>query len=156
MSIQNVYQNHVGQTSTRMLEFPWEKRSAYAAFLAQTYYYTRHSTKLLSLAASRFSFEDYDLHRRFIAHTEEERGHEFMCEKDLSFLAYKATDFPELTITKAFYQRQYFLIEHLDPACFLGYVLALEGLSAMVAGKGKQKSRESLSREVQSIPARPL
>ena len=115
--------------------YPWKERDAYASFLAQTFYYTRHSTKLLTLASSRFSFDDYDLHRRFIAHSQEERGHEFMCQKDLSSLGYDWSKMAELPATAAFYQRQYYLIEHVDPIAFMGYVLCLEGMSSVGAGQ---------------------
>ncbi len=133
----DTYEKVVGELSEKMMEFPWSNKDAYAGFLAQTYYYTRHSTKLLTLAAARFDFSDYDFHRRFIAHSQEERGHEFMCEKDLSVMGYDIKKFQESTATAAFYQRQYYLIEHVDPVCFLGYVLSLEGLSAKGAGKAK-------------------
>ena len=34
--------------------FPWTERAAYVGWLAQTYYYVRHSTRLLAAAAARF------------------------------------------------------------------------------------------------------
>lgn len=139
MSFRSQYEKSVGSLTKHMMEFPWENKEKYAGFLAQTYYYTRHSTKLLTLSASRFAFEDYDLHRRFIVHAQEERGHEFMCQKDMQFLGFDISQFPESTATAAFWQRQYFLIEHVDPICFLGYVLCLEGLSAKGAGPAKQQ-----------------
>lgn len=141
-NLKKVYAESVEQLTKSMMAFPWEDPAMYAGFLAQTYYYTRHSTKLLTLASSRFSFDDYDLHRRFLVHAQEERGHEFMCEKDMQFLGYSIKQFDELIATAAFYQRQYYLIEHVDPACFLGYVLCLEGLSAKGAGPARAKVLE--------------
>lgn len=135
MNLKARYDKAVSKIVELIVNYPWENKDAYAGFLAQTYYYTRHSTKLLTLAASRFDFADYDLHRRFIVHSQEERGHEFMAEKDLQMLGRKLSEFKESTETAVFWQRQYYLIEHVDPICFMGYVLCLEGLSAEAAGK---------------------
>jgi len=37
-----------------LIHSPWENQSFYAEWLAQTYFYVRHSTRLLCLAAARF------------------------------------------------------------------------------------------------------
>ena len=34
--------------------FPWENNVAYGCWLAQTYYFVRHTTSFLALTASRF------------------------------------------------------------------------------------------------------
>jgi thiaminase len=134
MQFTDFYENVVGDAAKYMLKFPWDNKRAYAGFLAQTYFYVRHSTRLLTLAASRFSMDENELHRRFIQHSEEERGHEFMCQKDMARIGYELKTFNEQTATAAFYQRQYYLIEHVDPICFLGYIIFLEGL-AVKAGQ---------------------
>ena len=41
------YQLSVGTMSEAIRSFPWENKEAYAQFLAQTYYYICHSTRLL-------------------------------------------------------------------------------------------------------------
>jgi thiaminase len=107
----------------------WDDKKKYGAFLAHTYYYVCHSTRLLALAASRFPLNQDKLHYRFLAHISEETRHEILATKDLENLGFKIGDFPETPATQAFYQCQYFQIEHLSSASFLGYVLMLEGLA---------------------------
>lgn len=107
-------------------EFPWDSKLAYAEFLAQTYYYIRHSTRLLAASAARFSQEDQAMHKRFMKHSDEENSHELLAVRDLQKLGYKIADFPELPQTRSFYEVQYYKIEHCDPAALLGYILALE------------------------------
>lgn len=109
---------------------PWEDPNAYADFLAQTYYYVCHSTRLLGLAAGRCRVDDRDLlHRRFVQHIGEEKLHERLALNDLRGLGLKLEDFPERSITKAFYESQYYKIEHLDPTALFGYILLLEGVA---------------------------
>lgn len=109
--------------------FPWKNKIAYAQFLAQTYYYICHSTRLLAASASRFSQSDQHLHRRFLKHTEEENSHELLALRDLQKLGFQIEDFPELPQTKTLYEIQYFKIEHLDPVDLMGYILALETMA---------------------------
>jgi hypothetical protein len=108
---------------------PWENPRAYADFLAQTYYYVCHSTKLLALAAGRCRIDRDRLHRRFAQHMGEETSHERLAFNDLRGLGMKLEDFPERSITRAFYESQYYKIEHLDPTAFFGYILLLEGVA---------------------------
>ncbi len=107
-------------------DFPWDSKLAYAEFLAQTYYYIRHSTRLLAASASRFSQEDQAMHKRFMKHSDEENSHELLAVRDLQKLGFKLADFRELPQTRSFYEVQYCKIEHCDPAALLGYILALE------------------------------
>jgi hypothetical protein len=109
--------------------FPWTDRQHYAQFLAQTYYYVAHSTRLLALAAARFGADREELHRRFIKHIAEENAHHLLAEKDLKHLDLRVEGFEELPMTKALYEAQYFKVEHQDPTVLFGYILALEGLS---------------------------
>jgi thiaminase len=101
----------------------------YGAFLAQTNYYVSHSTRLLALAASRFRFSEEQLHRRFIKHATEEMSHETLALRDLKNLGFSLRQFPEFPSTRAFYQTQYYMIEHVSPWSFWGYILMLEGLA---------------------------
>lgn len=107
----------------------WSDRAVYGNFMAQTYYYTRHGTRLLALAGSRFPFAANDIHRRFMKHVHEEMGHEVLAERDLNFIGFRLEDFPELPATQAFYRTQYYLVEHENPWSFFGFILALEGLA---------------------------
>jgi thiaminase len=108
---------------------PWRDKSVYGAFLAQTNYYVSHSTRLLALAASRFRFSEQQLHRRFIKHATEEMSHETLAQRDLKHLGLSLAQFPEFPATRAFYQTQYYMIEHVSPWSFLGYIVMLEGLA---------------------------
>jgi hypothetical protein len=107
----------------------WEQRDVYARFLAQTYYYVCHSTRLLGLAAARVSVERASLHSRLLKHAAEERGHHILAERDLTALGFQLSKMPELPSTGALYQTQYYQIEHISPLALLGYVLALEGIA---------------------------
>ena len=114
-------------------ELPWEDPVAYAMWLSQTYYYVRHSTRLLAVAAARFAFDPGGnaLHHRFAVHMAEEKQHELLAADDLKALhAAPVSEMPELASTRALYEAQYFKIEHIDPFALLGYVLPLEVMSA--------------------------
>lgn len=114
--------------------YPWEDRKLYAQWLAQTYYYVRHSTRLLALASSHMPLQFEPQHLRFADHLQEERGHDLMAKKDLENLGFSIADFPELSETAAFYQTQYFWIQHQGVFSFFGWILSLEG-SAVGVGK---------------------
>jgi len=110
-------------------EYPWENKKAYADFLAQTYYYVCHSTRLLALAAARFSQQEQHLHKRFVEHISEEKSHELLALRDLQKLGYSIKDFPESVQTRNLYEVQYYKIEHCDPTALMGYIIALETLA---------------------------
>ena len=116
------------QIATQYKNFCWENKTLYANYLAQTYYFVSHSTRLLATSAGRMDNDHEQLFRRFTKHITEEQSHERLAERDLRTLGYEPKDFKELGITKAFYQSQYFLIEHVTPYALLGYILMLETL----------------------------
>lgn len=124
------YQSSVDYMSKAFKEFPWENKLAYAQYLAQTYYYVCHSTRLLAASAARFSQADQGFHNRFLKHTGEETSHELLALRDLQKLGYNIKDFPELAQTRTFYETQYYKIEHIDPIALMGYILALETMAA--------------------------
>lgn len=134
------YVSSVNYMAKNYRHFPWSNKLAYAEYLAQTYYYVSHSTRLLAAAAARFSQADQAFHRRFLKHTDEENSHELLALRDLQKLGYKLEDFPELPQTRTFYEIQYYKIEHCDPAALLGYILALETL----AGRELQETKSKL------------
>jgi uncharacterized ferritin-like protein (DUF455 family) len=122
-------QIYLDEADTAIRATPWRDKSVYGAFLAQTKYYVSHSTRLLALAASRFRFSEEQLHRRFIKHATEEMSHETLALRDLQSLGLSLGQYPEFPATRAFYQTQYYMIEHVSPWSFLGYILMLEGLA---------------------------
>lgn len=109
-------------------DFPWHDRDAYAEWLAQTYFYVRHSTRLLAVAGGRFEFGERGdaLHYRFATHISEEKKHEQLCVHDLKQLGRSIEQYGERHSTRMFYEPQYFKIEHLGPSALFGYIVALE------------------------------
>jgi Iron-containing redox enzyme len=101
--------------------FPWTDRAAYAGWLAQTYYYVRHSTRLLAAAAARFPHDRAGdtLHHRFGVHIGEEKRHELLCVRDIH------------AATRMFYEPQYYKVEHQTPSVLLGYILPLEVIAPL-------------------------
>jgi len=108
--------------------FPWTNSAAYMGWLAQTYYYVRHSTRLLSSAAARFphSKQGDALHLRFGAHIGEEKRHELLCLRDIQALGGSLDAYPEQPTTRMFYEPQYYKVEYQAPSVLLGYILPLE------------------------------
>lgn len=126
-------QKRIDQLSECIDSVDWEDKRIYAAYMAQTYYYVRHSTRLLALAGGLMPFEHQAGHLRFMKHIGEEESHERLAEHDVKALGFTLNDFPELPSIKAFYQVQYYTVEHVSPWGLLGYIVALEGLAV---GKG--------------------
>jgi hypothetical protein len=117
-----------------MSHFPWENKRAYADWCAQTYYYVCHSTRLLALASGHCAVADQPLHRRFIDHLTEEKGHEKLASNDVKNLGLKLEDYPERPQTALFYQNQYYWLSRNDGKTIFGWIIALEG-NAVYAGK---------------------
>ena len=65
------------ETSKEFIEnLPWENEDFYADYLAQTYYFVCHSTRLLGRSLSYFHVNDKDdLYKRFKDHISEEDNH---------------------------------------------------------------------------------
>jgi thiaminase len=122
----------VGQLGDALRAFPWQKREPYADWLTQTYYYVRHSTRLLAASAARFAQDPTGdaLHHRFARHMSEEKKHERLALHDLDQLGFRKDALVERNSTRMFYECQYYKVEHVDPAALFGYILALEVMSA--------------------------
>jgi thiaminase len=122
----------MAQLNRSLEEFPWQLQPAYGDWLAQTYYYVSHSTRLLAAAAGRFPCDERGnaFHHRFAAHISEEKKHELLALHDLKVLGLGIRDFPERHTTRMFYEPQYFKIEHRDPLALFGYILPLEAIAA--------------------------
>lgn len=124
-------------------QMPFENAAVYAGWLAQTYYFVCHSTRLLALSASRFDITQDELHYRFIDHCKEEKAHEKIAIKDIEALGFKFENFVELPQTQGFYQSQYYWIERVNPASFFGYILALEGGAIMFGKKLAERTAKA-------------
>ncbi|MGE9743938.1 iron-containing redox enzyme family protein [Bdellovibrio bacteriovorus] len=118
-------------SSKKQIEaFPWEDKNAYSAWVSQTFYFARHTTRLLAMAGARTPFGAPEFHNRFLAHCAEEKGHDKLLVNDLKTLGSKMDEWPEMPGTCALYQTQYYYIEHHSPMAFFGYILGLEALAA--------------------------
>lgn len=122
----------VARLGEGLRSFAWRDRRAYGDWLAQTYFYVRHSTRLLAAAAARFGHDDVGnaLHVRFGAHMAEEKRHELLAVHDLKALGFTVDEFAQRPSTRAFWEPQYYKIEHVNPVALFGYILALEAMSA--------------------------
>jgi hypothetical protein len=128
--LQNAFRKNVDRLGATCAEFPWANEQAYAWWLAQTYYYVRHTTCFLGLVASRFSWQQRDRQYHVLGHLRDEMSHDQIALEDLKALGRSIDEFPELAETAAFYQSQYYFIEHENPIAHIGYSLCLEGLAA--------------------------
>lgn len=129
MNMRERFHPHIEKLAKAVDRVNWNDRMIYGAYLAQTYYYVRHSTRLIALGASRFSMDHNQAHERFLKHLREEANHEVLALRDLAAMDLKIDQFAELPALRAFYQVQYHNIEHISPFSFMGYILALEGLA---------------------------
>ena len=99
----------------------------YAQWLAQTYYFVRHSTTLLGYALPHLKNEK--LRRHFEHHLAEEEKHDLLLLKDLERLGRSIDQFEESSFTTAFYHSQYYRIAFEGGTSMLGYILFLECLA---------------------------
>jgi hypothetical protein len=99
----------------------------YAQWLAQTYFFVRHSTSLLGYALPYL--KDDKLRHHFEHHLSEEERHDMLALKDLEKLGKNIKDYSEFVSTQAFYQSQYYRISFEGATSLLGYILFLEGLA---------------------------
>src|ERR1700753_4293061 len=101
-------------------ELAWEDPRFYAEFLAQTYHYVCHTTRLLALSASQLGVEREKLHQRFLGHAAEERSHHLLAQRDIKQLGYDVVNLPELPATSALYETQYHRIQQIGPTSVFG------------------------------------
>lgn len=102
----------------------------YGNFLAQTYYYVSHSTRMLAFGAGLMKCHEENHFRRFIKHISEESSHETLAELDLQDLGMKPSDFDHLPETRALWEPQYYKMLHQSPLSLMGYIIALEYFSS--------------------------
>lgn len=105
-------------------------RDMYAQWLAQTYFFVKHSIPLLELAIQKSSNPSFIARGK--EHLKEEAGHDKVALSDLRNLGVKAEELKEWQWTKDFYNRQYELVSQKGEL-LLGYILALEGLAILSA-----------------------
>jgi len=118
------------ELGAQIARFPWTERDRYADWLAQTYYYVAHTTRLIAATASRFGLDERGeaLHQRFATHLGEETRHEQLALRDLAALGATLGSYPERHLTRMFYECQYYKIERQSPMVHFGYLLPLEAV----------------------------
>ena len=124
------YKSQMQRLAEEIVKYPWESEQFYAEYLAQTYFFVRHSTRLLALAGARCDAATRNsLHLRFLKHASEEKNHELVVLKDLMALGYRIEEYNEAASTKALYATQFYNIDYISPESFFGYIFALEGVA---------------------------
>ena len=113
-----------------LIHSPWDKKEFYTEWLAQTYYFLRHSTRIFCLAAGRMAHYQNVHHLYLMGHAKDERSQELLCEQDLRDFGLKASDFVESQATRALYAQIYYGITFENPLSVYGYILCFEGMAA--------------------------
>ncbi len=108
--------------------FDWANSELYAKWLAQSYYYTSYSTRMLAFAASWTDSTEQGYYRRSLQHIREEQGHDLIAKNDLEKLGGSLSEIPELGVTRSLWEPQFFKMQK-EPAALLGYILSLEELA---------------------------
>lgn len=145
--IEPLMDKYLKMIETTFAEFPWEKQDFYTTWLSQTYYYARHTTRLLALGAARCAFTEDPFHNRFLEHAKEEKGHEKLIILDMKSFDMKPEDFPEFPSAAALYQSQYYWMQNDSPLAFFGYVLALEAIGARLGPALNQKVESAYNKK---------
>lgn len=112
----------------KLQSFDWADQELYADWLAQSYYYTSYSTRMLAFAASWTDTKEQGYYRRSLQHIREEQGHDLIAKNDLEKLGLSLQDFSEKGVTRSLWEPQFFKMQK-SPAALLGYILALEELA---------------------------
>lgn len=137
--LEREFRQHLESIGENLMNFPWEDQQAYAQWLAQTYFFVRHTTSMICLSAAKFGPKNKNEHQHAIHHLTEERGHDQLILNDLDHLGFKIEEFEEDPATQLFYQNQYYMIEHEGPASHLGYALLLEAAAAQFGKAALEK-----------------
>lgn len=133
------YENSMQQIVSFLKEFNLEDERTYVSWLTQTYFFARMTTRLLAIAAAEFPIESSRLHNRFLDHTREEKNHDLLLLRDLKHFGAEKEDLIEFSSTASFYMSQFYLIEHVSPISFFGYILILEGAAAKYGDEATQR-----------------
>jgi pyrroloquinoline quinone (PQQ) biosynthesis protein C len=122
-----LFEQKMREFKDEVASFNWENKECYAKWCAHTYFYVRHSTRLLAYGASRAELDQETLHRRLVSHLSEEKGHEKLVLNDMKIIGVSVDEYRELPATALFYQNQYYWLNFHGAIPFFGWILALEG-----------------------------
>lgn len=126
-----------------LLEMPWEYREFYAWWANQQYFLIQHTTRYLTLCASKTDLDASAEFRWWSHHLSEEMGHDIVLLKDLEKLGHKFINEP-LPEVRAIIAAQYYEIEKYGPDAQLGWALMLEGLSVRVCDIMAERIEKSI------------
>ncbi len=107
---------------------PWSNKAYYLEWLAQSYFYTSQSTRMLASAAGWSSYKQGPYFKRSLQHIREESGHELLAAKDLKQFEEDIENYDEMGLCRALWEPQFFKILR-NPESLLGYILCLEMLA---------------------------
>ena len=119
----------VEELNKELINFPWGNKKCYTHWLAQTYFYVRHTTCFLALSADGWGVKNRDKQYQALSHLRQELAHDLLLLEDLQALGDSIQNHNEWPETQAFYQTQYYWIERETPAAHLGYAYLLEGVA---------------------------
>ena len=108
------------------------QRGAYLAYLRETYHLIRHTTLIMTRAASHLPDERRSLRGWLIAQALDEHNHDLLCLTDIEALGVD----PHAFVAKipkpgawGLITQSYYIAEH-DPISILGFFLTTEGIGA--------------------------
>lgn len=105
--------------------------SHYAAYLRETYFYTRENPQIQAVATAWFRGPDRDMVKPFLRHAMSEVGHDRLALDDLAAMGWDVASVPDerpLADTTALISFPYYAIQYLSAVSYLGYLFFLEFL----------------------------
>lgn len=127
--MKNVLEKQLNESKKIIESMPWADEVFYSNFLAQTYFFVQHSTRLLALSISYFDVQRDHLYKRFVTHLKEENYHEKIALADLEHLKKSIDQFQENSFTRSFWETQFYKIQQSKGTSLLGYILYLEAIA---------------------------
>lgn len=103
----------------------------YAAYLRETYYYTRENPQIQAACTTYFRGRERTLVKTFLHHAISEVGHDALALNDLRFLGFDTSDIPEqkpLPNTLALISFPFYAMQYRSQYSYLGYLYFLEFL----------------------------
>lgn len=128
-----MFTQSVQETSKDLLDFPWSDKDCYAQWLAQTYFFVRHTPRLLCAMGAKAALHETEMFNGILHGLEEENGHDIFLLNDLKNLGFDLSQFSPFPMTEVFVQNQYYWVQNNHPSVHLAYAVFLEGV-ACVAG----------------------
>jgi pyrroloquinoline quinone (PQQ) biosynthesis protein C len=110
----------------------------YAAYLRETYFYTRESPQIQAVATAWFRGSDRQMVKPFLRHALSEVGRDALALGDLENLGRKIESLPDekpLPSTAGLISFPYYSIQYRSPLSYLGYLYFLEFLPTARGGE---------------------